>query len=311
MVVLTATHTGIERAQALLTQWLATRGLAVNPSKTRIVHTLQAFLGLSVRQYSVGRSHSGRHNGKLLGVKTLIQPSKEAVRRHRATIRQVVIGGRTLPQKALIGRLNPLIRGWTQYYRTVAAKTIFNDCDSAQFPLLLRWARRRHPRKSTTWVARNYWQTVGQAHWRLATPEGLRLTQPARTMIQRHGKVKGTASPYDGNLVYWARRLQHHPSITSTLGNLLAVQPGRCGSCGLSFREEDHIAIDHILPQHLGGSDVLTNLMALHRHCHDQRPTALSAGGIPVKNPTVEQLDEEKVLTSSSGGGRAGAIPFA
>src|SRR5262249_20392409 len=96
-----------------------------------------------------------------------------------------------------------------------------------------------------------------------------------------------------------------------TLGKLLARQHGRCGICRLTFRDDDDIEIDHILPQSLGGTDVLTNLMALHRHCHDRRHAAHAVGGIPVKNPTAEELDEEKVLTSSSGGGRAGAIPLA
>jgi hypothetical protein len=65
------------------------------------------------------------------------------------------------------------------------------------------------------------------------------------------------------------------------------------------LREEECSEIDHILPQSLGGNDALTNLMALHRHCHDQRHAAHAAGGIPVKNPPGEELDEEKVLTSS------------
>jgi RNA-directed DNA polymerase len=210
-----------------------------------------------------------------------------------------------------MGQLHPSRRGWAHDYRTGAAKTPLQDGASALFPLLLRWAPRRPPRKTTTWVVRHYGQTVGRAHGRFATPEGLRLTPHARTRLQRHGKVKGTASPFDGHLVDWARRRQHHPLITRTRGQLLARPPGQWGSCGRSFREEDRSEIDPILPQQLGGRDGLTNRMALHRHCHDQRHTALLAGGMPVKNPTVEELDEEQVLTSSSGGGRAGAIPFA
>jgi RNA-directed DNA polymerase len=66
--------------------------------------------------------------------------------------------------------------------------------------------------------------------------------------------------------------------------------------------------IDHILPRHLGGQDDLPNLWALHRHCHDQRHAALAAGGIPVKNSTTEELDEENILTSSIEGGRGRAI---
>ena len=41
----------------------------------------------------------------------------------------------------------------------------------------------------------------------------------------------------------------------------------RCVSCGKSFRKGD-IDIDHILPQHHGGSDDLDNLQCMCKHCN-------------------------------------------
>jgi 5-methylcytosine-specific restriction endonuclease McrA len=85
-------------------------------------------------------------------------------------------------------------------------------------------------------------------------------------------KVKGTASPFDGNLLYWARRLQQsHPLTMSRLGALLYKQQGKCRYCELRFRDGDLIEIDHITPLSQGGKDERSNLAALHRHCHDQR----------------------------------------
>ena len=231
-------------------------GLEMKPSKTRVAHTLEAleteppgfdFLGFEIRQYPVGKYHSGTLHGRRLGFKTLIQPSKEAIKRHREALRAVVLAGTGLSQAALIGQLNPKIRGWSRYYRSVAAKKTLNDCDYHLFPLLLRWAKRRHTRKPASWIRTRYWRTMGQDHWRFATSDGLYLSDHAATAIQRHVKVKGTVSPFDGNLLYWAKRLQQsHPLTKSKLGALLHKQQGKCRWCELYFTESDLIEIDHI-----------------------------------------------------------------
>ncbi|MFL5655731.1 MAG: HNH endonuclease [Ktedonobacteraceae bacterium] len=80
-----------------------------------------------------------------------------------------------------------------------------------------------------------------------------------------------SASPFDGNLLYWAKRLKKHPLTTSTLGRLLQKQQGKCRWCELLFRDEDQIEIDHITPKSEGGGEEVSNKCAIHRHCHDQR----------------------------------------
>ena len=48
------------------------------------------------------------------------------------------------PQAAVIRDLNPVIRGWARYYRTVVASKVFAKEDALLFIRLRRWARRRH-----------------------------------------------------------------------------------------------------------------------------------------------------------------------
>jgi RNA-directed DNA polymerase len=186
LVVLYRTREGIDQARSILEHWLKDMGLEMKPSKTRIAHTLEVveaeppgfdFLGLEIRQYPVGKHHSGTLSGRLLGVKTLIRPSKEAIKWHREALRTVVLAGTGLSQSALIGQLNPKIRGWSRYYRSVAAKKTLNDCDYHLFPLLLRWAKRRHTRKSASWIRTRYWRTSGERHHPV-------VKQPAHHIIQ-------------------------------------------------------------------------------------------------------------------------------
>ena len=301
LVVLFPMREGIEQAKGVLEHWLAKMGLELKPSKTRICHTLEPveeypagfdFLGFNVRQYRVGASRSGRHNGKRLGFKTLIHPSTAAVKRHRQALHHLVGMSQGLTQEALIGQLNPRICGWSNYYRHVVSKRVFTDCDYQLFPLLWRWATRRHPRKAATWRARRYWHTSKENHWRFATAEGIQLEKHNAVPIRRHVLVQSAASPYDGNLLYWARRLrQQQPLTCNKLGRLLARQQGKCGYCGLYFLDEARIEIDHLIPRSLGGDDQLSNLIALHRHCHDQRHASGQVGGSPDNDPSSRGAD--------------------
>jgi RNA-directed DNA polymerase len=281
-VVLHPTEAGVEKAQRILTAWLAEVGLVLHPTKTRITHTLRHpggsqghetgdagfdFLGFTARQFPVGLSHTGALMRKPLGFKTIIQPSKDAVKRHVQELGQVVRANRAAAQADLIAQLNPKIQGWANYYRTVCAKETFSTCDHLLYGQLRHWARHRHPHKGGHWVKERYWND----EWRFQAPGENTLGRHSRTSIRRHIKVRGTASPYDGNLIYWSQRLQHHPLTTGRMGKLLIRQQGKCMYCGLRLKAGDLLEIDHIVPRALEGDNDILNLQILHRHCHDQK----------------------------------------
>jgi len=110
-----------KEVQSIATQWLRELGLELKPSKTRITHTLHSyegnvgcdFLGWTVRQYPVGKAHSGKVNGQLLGFKTIITPSKAAQAEHQQALREKIQQEKTATQSQLIHDLNKIITGWT------------------------------------------------------------------------------------------------------------------------------------------------------------------------------------------------------
>ena len=279
-VILHPTLEGVEKARKLVEEWLAPIGLKLNPKKTSITHTLAKydgnvgfdFLGFNVRQYPVGKNQSGKNtHGKPLGFKTLIKPSKGAIKQHNQEVRELVREHQDAPQEALIGKLNPVITGWANYHRTGVAKAEFSRCDSQLYGKLRAWARRRHPNKTPGWIAGKYWAVDKGEGWTFKAQEGHVLKKHAATPIVRHVKVRGIASPYDGNLTYWAQRLKNHPMLKSRKGKLLKLQHGKCAYCGLTFREGDVMETDHMIPETLGGDDSMKNLQLMHRHCHDQK----------------------------------------
>ncbi len=157
-----------------------------------------------------------------------------------------------------------MIRGWTNYHRTVAASRTFRSCRRILFLQLQQWAKSRHPNKSGEWRSNKYWH-VDQGHGWTFTDQRSKLWDYTRTHIQRHVKVKGTASPYDGNLLYWSKRLSNHYMFSGLLGKLLQKQQGKCRWCDLLFQDGDIVEIDHITPKSEGGGEELSNKFA---RCH-------------------------------------------
>lgn len=114
-------------------------GLELKPSKTRLTHTLEGygeekpgfnFLSFSIRQYPVGKYTTGKNTkGKPLGFKTIITPSKEKCKEHYQQIAEIIETHKSSPQRALIGRLNPIIRGWANYYSNVCSRKAFSKMD--------------------------------------------------------------------------------------------------------------------------------------------------------------------------------------
>ncbi|MGB3509889.1 MAG: HNH endonuclease signature motif containing protein, partial [Microcoleaceae cyanobacterium] len=89
--------------------------------------------------------------------------------------------------------------------------------------------------------------------------------------IIRHIKVKGEASPYNGEWNYWSKRRGTYPGTPTRVAKLIKKQKGICPHCGLNFTSEDLLEVDHIIPKSKGGKDTYSNLQLLHRHCHDTK----------------------------------------
>ncbi|GAB3279711.1 group II intron reverse transcriptase/maturase [Actinocorallia lasiicapitis] len=140
-----------EQVKAALAVWLAPRGLAFNEDKTHIV-TLEEgfdFLGFNVRRY---------RNGKLL-----IKPSRGAISRIRKRLAMEVKALHGANAEAVISKLNPIIKGWAAYYRSVVSKETFSDLDDYVWRLTWRWALRAHPNKPKRWITARYFGAFNPA----------------------------------------------------------------------------------------------------------------------------------------------------
>jgi RNA-directed DNA polymerase len=181
------------------------------------------FLGFNVRRYQ----------GKLL-----IKPSKAAVRRHRERLAAEMHALRGANASAVIARLNPIIRGWSAYYRTVVSGEVFSKLDNYVWTITYKWATYSHPNKSKRWVVNRHFGMFNRFRrdrWVFGDrASGAYLYKASWTKIVRHQMVPGTASPDDPDLVsYWTTRRQRSaPPVGGVSLRLLKTQHGRCPLCG-------------------------------------------------------------------------------
>jgi len=294
----------IEQCKTAISEWLKPVGLEIKPEKTRVCHTLKPiqyegkteeqgfdFLGFNIRQYPAGRHKAGKINQNAVKeFLTHIKPSKKAVKAHTEVIKGVIKRHKTAPKSTLISKLNPIIRGWTNYYSGVVSTETFNKLDYTIWLMLRAWTDSRCGKASHDKL-RKYFRpgTVKLSNgkerhetWLFKAEDGLTLWKHSYTPIVRHTLIRPDATPYDGNWTYWATRKGQAIDTPTRVAKLLKKQKGRCTWCGQYFTPSDLVEVDHIHPRSQGGKDEYKNLQLLHRHTRDDKTA----------------LDEERMLYS-------------
>ena len=136
-----------EQAKNTLKGWLDNRGLTLSEEKTQIVHLTEGFdfLGFNIRHYKAPLTSKS-------GFKLLIKPSKKSVTDNtKEKCEKIWLRGRGANVPALLTKLNPIIRGWANYFRIGVARETFTKLDNWMYHRELRYASRTHPNKPWHW----------------------------------------------------------------------------------------------------------------------------------------------------------------
>ena len=266
-----------EKSRRILGRMLAKRGLEFSPEKTRIVHITEGFdfLGFNIRQYE-------KPNSSRSGYKLLITPSKESRKKIRKRLKEEWMNMVGAPVGAVIKKMNPIIRGWGNHFHTKVSKRVFSELDNYMFTRQVRYANRRHPKKSADWKARKYWGKIEGRNdkWVFQDKEtGAYLLKFAWIPIQRHVMVKQDASPDDPALKsYWENRTRKRKSLLLSKGmkqKLFNLQKGICPICkqpliNLEETGQEELHVHHVQSRKKGGTNQLGNLKLVHSYCHQQ-----------------------------------------
>jgi RNA-directed DNA polymerase len=164
-----------EQAQALLER-LAGRvealGLRLKPEKTGVTHIDAGFVFLGQR---VIRKPKGakRH------VYTFV--CDEALASVKRRIKALTGRSTTYLELAdLLRTLNPILRGWAGYFRYASAKRTFAYLGNYAWWRVMRWLRKKHPKRTWKQLRRRYFGKNG------IQDKGITLYNPAATRVERY-----------------------------------------------------------------------------------------------------------------------------
>lgn len=271
-VVLCHTEEQAKEIKQKMSQWLSERGLRLNEDKTKIVHVSEGFdfLGFTIRKYKSSIKKSGWI--------TLTQPSKKSIKSVREKLNNKFKECRGRPVEHLIKQVNPIIVGWSRYFRTAASKEVFGWLDQYLFDRQMNWVNWTHPRKRTEWKRKKYWGNYKNGdNWVFGVQQDNRTTMMAKfswTPIVRHTQVKGKASPDDPELQeYWEDRDKKlQKKLESKSYRIIASrQDYTCPHCGESLRNGEEIHKHHKVPKSQGGKDCYENYEFVHLFCHQAK----------------------------------------
>jgi RNA-directed DNA polymerase len=131
-VVLCRNATQAEHARAVLGEILASLGLRLHPDKTKVVDLREGREGLDF----LGCHFRARMSGRLWEQKRIVRyylhrwPSQTAMARVRAKVRERTGRNRVGADiRDVIAELNPILRGWGNYFRTGNAGVKFGQID--------------------------------------------------------------------------------------------------------------------------------------------------------------------------------------
>jgi RNA-directed DNA polymerase len=250
----------------LVEDFLNIRGLALSQRKTKITSIYEGFnfLGMNIRKY---------------GNKLLIKPSRKSIKNILSHIKEVLKRNKTAKTTQLVDKVNPILRGWANYYKHVVSRQIFSYIDNAVWQMLWQWCKRRHPNKPSKWVKNKYFKTIKGNNWMFTTK-----TEKGRTIdlfkmssipIKRHIKIRSDTNPYDPKYETYLdqRRMekwQRGDKGTGQLRYLWLRQMGKCQKCKVTITEETGWHTHHCIRRVDGGKDTFDNLVLLHPTCHRQ-----------------------------------------
>jgi len=215
----------------IVREFLKVRGLTLSEEKTKITHIDEGFdfLGFNFRKYK----------GKFL-----TKPSKKGLLKFMDKIRGIISSNKSSKQESVIRLLNPVIVGWTNYYKHSSASVTFRKADYLIFKKLWQWAVRRHPKKGKYWIANRYFRRFNNRGWcftadldKNSQNEKIRLKRLYDTKITNFIKIIGKANPYDPEWKEYFDKRNTYKMLLSLNGRktLLSVwkrQECKCPLCG-------------------------------------------------------------------------------
>lgn len=236
----------IEQIEKQVAIWLNNEaGLELSKAKTRIVNSTEGFEFLGFQIISIKRQLKEEYKYKVK-----IHPSRSSKKRFILSIRKLIQENRSASSYSLINTLSSRIVGWANYFRYSECIKDFSQLDYIIFQQIRAWVFRRKSKglRSRTKLKHKYFPegntyrfrgTYYQNNWILTGKTTVKngvikenfLPKLVWVGSSQHVKIKGNASPYDGDHLYWAERTEKCSGFNHRISKLIRIQNGCCKWC--------------------------------------------------------------------------------
>lgn len=223
-------------------KFLKIRGLSLSHKKTKITPIEEGFdfLGFNLRW---------------MKNKLIIRPAKASVKSVCRKIKHTIKSGLHQAPGILISRLNPIIKGWANYYRSCCCTRTFSSVDHHTWHALWRWAKRKHPEKNAKWIRKKYFKVTKRSSWdfggkSLDGQTSIFIAKAGQTKYKKHIKIRQEANPYD---IQYAQYFEQRRKTINDIPNkkmlktLWREQHGLCPLCRNEITQQTGWHIHHII----------------------------------------------------------------
>ena len=156
-------------------------GLRLSEEKTVITHIDEGFDFLG---FHIQRKRKQGTNRRTL----YTYPSKTSLAGVKAKVRVLTQGNTNQTLANLLQRINPVLRGWANYFRHGVSARTFDYLNSWSWWRVVNWLRHKHRRANWKWLRRRY-----LPGWR-PTDDGVTMFNPTTIPITRY-RYRGTRIP--------------------------------------------------------------------------------------------------------------------
>ena len=184
VVMVTGDRYHVEALRDEVAVVLAPMGLRLSEEKTVITHIDEGFDFLG---FHIQRKRKQGTNRRTL----YTYPSKTSLAGVKAKVRVLTQGNTNQTLANLLQRINPVLRGWANYFRHGVSARTFDYLNSWSWWRVVNWLRHKHRRANWKWLRRRY-----LPGWR-PTDDGVTMFNPTTIPITRY-RYRGTriATPW-------------------------------------------------------------------------------------------------------------------
>lgn len=278
-----------ECVKPAIASFLWERGLEFKDSKTQIVNVTQGFDFLGFRfqakpwNYKLNQS---RKNGPTRATVLIVKPRDQKVMALKDSIRAVIKP--TRPIASIIRDLNPILRGWSEYYRiSYHSLPVFWSLGHYVWYKMWKWARDRHPKRNAQWIYDKYVMAGGDRKWVFGNTIRESLFDISKVTNWRIFPLKQGLNPYVLlNQEYYEKRKQVRIEAKFRAA-IYRKFKHTCPHCGQSLHNGESVELHHLIAIKDGGKWSMDNIHPLHTICHQ----SVTYSRLYKQKPAEEKLE--------------------